>query len=289
MYQTQILFRDNMEVLSVAEQLLFTTVRVETVDADLIRRVGTSFIFNYKSDDRPHLFLVTNKHVIAGAQSGTLTFTRWHKGRPLFGSGYREIIEGFEDIWFGHPKPNIDVTVTPFAPIDDRIKKEGVDIFYRSIQNELVPSADDLKKIDAIEELVFIGYPTGIWDTTNLLPVVRKGITASPITVDFRGEPQFLVDASVFPGSSGSPVFLYNPGLYTEKSGDTVGGTRLYFLGVIASVFFQKDINEIRIRSVPMVDVPVAVSKQMIDLGIVFKASTIIETIRAFIKETGKH
>jgi hypothetical protein len=277
-----------MEVLSIAEQLLFTTVRVETVDADLIRRVGTSFIFNYKSDDKPYLFLVTNKHVIAGAQSGILTFTRWHKGKPLFGIGYREIIEGFEDIWFGHPKPNIDVTVTPFAPIENRIKKEGVDIFYRRIQNELVPSADALKKVDAIEELVFIGYPIGIWDAKNLLPVVRKGITASPIAVDFQGEPQFLIDASIFPGSSGSPVFLYNPGMHAVKTGGTVVGTRLFFLGILASVFFQKDINEIRIRSVPMVDVPVAVSKQMIDLGIVFKASTIIETIEIFLRERGE-
>ncbi|MDH5783464.1 MAG: hypothetical protein OEZ35_07370 [Candidatus Bathyarchaeota archaeon] len=120
------------------------------------------------------------------------------------------------------------------------------------------------------------------------MPVVRKGITASPIILDFRGEPQFLIDASIFPGSSGSPVFLYNPGMYADKSGGTVVGTRLYFLGIIASVFFQKDFNEIRIRSIPTVDVPVAVSRQMVDLGIVFKASTIIETIEGILQEWGE-
>ena len=76
--------------------------------------------------------------------------------------------------------------------------------------------------------------------------------------------------------------------MYADKSGGTVVGTRLYFLGIIASVFFQKDFNEIRIRSIPTVDVPVAVSRQMVDLGIVFKASTIIETIEGILQEWGE-
>ena len=276
-----------MEVSSIAEQLYYTTIRVETIDASGVSGIGTSFIFDYKLEDKNYLFLVTNKHVILGAKSALLTFTRKDEGKPLLGSGYRLNITSFEDMWHGHPKANVDVTIAPFFPIVEHAKKAGVDIFYRSIGSELVPSEDALKKIDAIEDLVFIGYPIGIWDAKNLLPVVRKAITASPIAIDFQGEPQFLIDASIFPGSSGSPVFLYNPGMFAEKSGGTVVGTRLYFLGIIASVFFQKDVNEIRIRSIPTVDVPVVISRQMIDLGIVFKASTIIETIEIFLRERG--
>ncbi len=277
-----------MEVSSIAEQLYFTTVRVETEDESGEKGVGTSFIFNYKSEDNAFPFLVTNKHVVSKKQRASLTFTRAHQGEPLLGVGYRVNIGNFESIWYGHPKANVDVTVVPLAPLVKRIKEAGVDIFFRGIGSELVPSEDALKTFDAIEELVFIGYPIGIWDAKNLLPVVRKGITGSPITIDFQGEPQFLIDASIFPGSSGSPVFLYNAGSYPKKTGGTVIGTRLFFLGVIASVFFQEDVNQIRTRYIPITDVPLAVSRQMIDLGIVFKASTIVETIRVFLEERGQ-
>jgi hypothetical protein len=277
-----------MEVSSIAEQLYFTTIRVETVDSSGDKGVGTSFIFKYTAEKKQYPFLVTNKHVVSGAQKGSLTFTQARDGKPLLGTGYRLDIESFESIWHGHANPNIDVTITPFAPILNHIGNAGANIYFRMIGSELVPSEDDLKQVDAIEEVVFIGYPVGIWDTKNLLPVARKGISASPIAIDFLGEPQFLVDASIFPGSSGSPVFLYNTGMYATKSGGTVVGTRLRFLGIIASVFFQEDVNEIRVRSIPTVDVPVAVSRQMIDLGVVFKASTIREVIEAFLMEKGE-
>lgn len=277
-----------MEVSSIAEQLYFTSVRVETVNASGDRGIGTSFIFSYKLEEKGYPFLVTNKHIVTGAQKGWLTFIQKSDGKPLLGTDYRLAVEDFENIWIGHPNENIDVTIAPFMPIFNHIQKAEVNIYYRMIGSELVPSENALKHVDAIEEVVFIGYPIGIWDTKNLLPIVRKGITASPITIDFRGEPQFLVDASIFPGSSGSPVFLYNPGIYADKTGGTVVGTRLYFLGIIASVFFQEDINEIRLRSIPMVDVPVAVSKQMVDLGVVFKASTIVEAIEVFLRERGE-
>lgn len=280
-----------MEVSSIAEQLLFTTVRVETVDASGDEGVGTSFIFNYKiegKEDGNAPFIVTNKHVVKNAKKGVLSFIQARDEKPLLGTGYRLYIDNFESIWFGHPNGNIDITIAPFLPLVNHIKKAGVNIFFRMVDAKFVPSEEALKHVDAIEEVVFIGYPIGIWDTKNLLPVVRKGITATPIAIDFRGERQFLIDASIFPGSSGSPVFLYNPGIYADKSGGTVVGSRLFFLGVVASVFFQQDINEIRIRSVPTVDVPIAVSRQMIDLGIVFKASAIVETIEILLREKGE-
>jgi hypothetical protein len=36
----------------------------------------------------------------------------------------------------------------------------------------------------------------------------RRGMTATPPQLDYCGRPTFLIDASVFGGSSGSPVFL---------------------------------------------------------------------------------
>ena len=69
--------------------------------------------------------------------------------------------------------------------------------------------------------------------------IVRQGITATPIWNNFKGEEVFLVDAGVFPGSSGSPVFIYNRGTYPTKDGIAVGN-RLLFVGVMTQTILKK-------------------------------------------------
>ena len=45
---------------------------------------------------------------------------------------------------------------------------------------------------------------------------------------------EFVIDAACFPGSSGSPVFLYNNRSYRDKvNHGIVLGSRLYFLGIL--------------------------------------------------------
>jgi hypothetical protein len=141
-----------------------------------------------------------------------------------------------------------------------------------------------MDRLDAIEDVVFIGYPNGMWDTLNNLPIVRRGTTATPAAVDFEGHPHFLIDASVFPGSSGSPVFLYNTGMYAQKDGGTVVGSRLHFLGAVSSVYFREYDGSIESRPVPTAESPVAVVREMLDLGVVIKARAITETIDHLIK-----
>ena len=278
-----------MEPSSIAENLYFTTVKVETTDATGKNSLGTSFIFNYNVEKKNYLFLVTNKHVVSNAVNGSFLFTQASDNKPIIGKSFKIDIEGnFGEIWFGHPNPNVDVAITPLVPIIEEIKKKKVDVFFRSISRDFVPSVEVLHKLDAIEEIVFIGYPSGIWDTTNLLPIARKGITASPIFLNFKGEPQFLIDASVFPGSSGSPVFLYNAGFYHDKKGGTIVGSRVYLLGIVAEVFCSLDLNEIIFFSDDVHRVPLAKSKQMIDLGIVYKSSTVVEAIEIFLHKHGQ-
>jgi len=272
-----------MEVSSIAERLLFTVIRIETLGLEGEQKVGTGFIFSYKSDNKRYLFLVTCKHVISGAKEGMLTFIKSDGQKPLLGEGYRLKIEDFENAWFKHKSEHVDVAILPFVPILDHISNQGVQVFFRSIPANLVPSDEKLKEIDAVEDVLFIGYPVGLWDPKNLIPVVRKGITATPVFLDFKGEKQFLIDASVFPGSSGSPVFIYNKGIYWDKkSGGTVVGHRIFFLGMLSAVFKMPDTGEIII---PIEGMPVVRINQLVDIGVVFKAETILETIKEFLEE----
>ncbi len=278
-----------METESIAEQLFFTTIRIETIDSSGNTGSGTGFVFVHSFKGENYPFIVTNKHVIKGALKGSLTFIKKVDDSPKLGDAFRLDIDHFENIWFGHNDPDIDIAITALVPLEKHIKELGVEIYYRNISTELIPNEEALKEIDALEDVVFIGYPNGIWDSKNFTPIMRKGTTATPITIDFEGERKFLIDASVFGGSSGSPVFIYNSGVYTTKGGPAKAGTRIHFIGVVAAVYHRNEVNEIVVVPIPTDDKHVSVGKDMIDLGIVYKADTVPEAIEQFVDEQKRH
>lgn len=274
-----------MQPKTIAEQLFFTTVRIDTVAADGTHGSGTGFFFSHKVGEGEFRCVVTNKHVVMGMREGVLSFLKRHDTQPTLGDGFRLQVSDWEQSWFGHPSPDIDIAICPLVPLETQIKQQhNVEFFYRSVSSDIIPTPQQVAELDALEPLTFIGYPNGIWDSKNLLPVARRGTTASPIEVDFEGTPRFLIDASVFGGSSGSPVFILNQGAYTTKDGGMVVGSRFYFVGVIAAVFFRTHLNEIISVPIPTQVKPMAQQQEMIDLGIVFKARTVVDTIEAFLK-----
>jgi hypothetical protein len=125
---------------------------------------------------------------------------------------------------------------------------------------------------------VFIGYPNALYDKTNFTPIARRGYTATPVALDYCGTPSFLVDASVFPGSSGSPVFIYQEG-YRQGNSYMLGATRLLFVGVVASVQVQHDVGQIITGSLPKI-----AFNQILDLGLVFNWRAVIETVENLLK-----
>lgn len=91
-----------------------------------------------------------------------------------------------------------------------------------------------LQNLSAIEDVTVIGYAAGIYGEGSMAPIARRGITATPVWSNFQNKPAFLIDAGVFPGASGSPVFLHNQGSYATPSGLTVG-SRVFFIGVLSA------------------------------------------------------
>ena len=280
-----------MQVKTIAEQLFFTTVRIDTVTTTGQPGAGTGFFFLHTrpGEDQGFPFIVTNKHVVTGMREGSLTFLQRKDDLPTLGNGFRLGIQDWPNAWFGHPIPDIDIAVCPFMPLEAHIKQQhSVDLFYRYITTGMIPTDQIAADLDAVESVTFIGYPNGVWDSKNLLPIARRGTTASPIEVDFENSPRFIVDASVFGGSSGSPVFILNQGSYTTKSGNLFAGSRVLFVGVIAAVFFRTQFNQIVAIPIPtQVVQPMVQQQEMIDLGVVFKARTVVEAIEAFLTARG--
>ncbi len=266
-----------MKVKTLAEQLLFSTLRIETQAT-----LGTGTIVNHKwSDDREGPFLVTNKHVIEGAAKIKLTFTlrtdAEGEAQPVLGTSHTLTFDTSPSDWTKHASSAVDIAIAPLAPVIENYRRRGIDVFYKGVPTAFVPGKDI--EFDAVEEVLFIGYPSGIYDKANNLPISRKGITATPCRVDYESNPVFLIDASVFPGSSGSPVFLYNPAL---------GGQRFFWLGILGSVYYRQDDGVVRFEEIPTDIRPVIKTTQMVDLGVVYKAHTVVDTIEDLLRQRGE-
>lgn len=235
------------------------------------------------------MFLVTNKHVVEGADTRTLVFAQAEGDRPLVGQPRTVTMDDFVNHWHGHPRPEVDVTIMPFNQVVTQLESIKSSIYFKAIPSDMIPTEADNGDLDAIEEVLFIGYPNGILDEVNLSPIIRRGITATPIHLDYQGEPTFLMDASVFPGSSGSPVLISNSLPYVTRDGTMkLGNPRRYLLGTEAKVMIRQEHGQVHFAPIPMSIQPTYTTTKMIDLGVVYKASTIMETIDDLLVRSGR-
>ena len=122
-----------------------------------------------------------------------------------------------------------------------------------------------------------VGYPIGIWDSTNNMPVFRTGITATHPGIDYEGRTEFMIDAACFPGSSGSPVFLFNIGSYPTKDGGLTVGTRVKLLGALYAGPQFSARGEVSVENIPTAQRLVTSSSLPANLGLVVKAQRIAD------------
>lgn len=268
-------------LLTVQEQCYYSVVRLETTELSGKTFEETAFAFSLSHNGQSHQFLTTAKHNVKDAQVGRVAFLRaeglGNQRHPVLGDPYFEEIRGFKQWWSGHADPEVDVAVAPLGALLQRLEQSGVDVFLRSLHEGLIPRVG-LDLFDVIEEILFVGYPAGAWDSVNHLPIVRRGSTAAPYDVDYRGRSQFLVDAAVVPGSSGSPVFIHNAGSYPSKMGGLVLGTRLFFLGMTSQAHYRNEQGELAIPGTE--EMFRLKTPQLVNLGIAVKARAILEAAR---------
>ncbi len=113
--------------LSVAEQLMQTTVRLKCLLQDGKTSTGTGFFFSFKIDDDKSIpVIVTNKHVIKNSTKGTFVLTkRDDSGAPIVGSYEPVQLDNFEPLWLLHPDPNVDLAVFPIGPLLNGAEQAG--------------------------------------------------------------------------------------------------------------------------------------------------------------------
>lgn len=219
-----------MNIDDISTQLLFSTAPIVCESAHAISR-GTAFFFSHGLKDGSNIpLLVTNRHVVEGVENGYFEINLSKDGMPQSETLKVNFNHGF---FSSKELGDLDIAVAPIAPALSFMEGNGKPAFYRSVDVGIAPSEKDVDEFAALEEVTFIGYPSGLYDEKNKTPLIRRGITATPIWNDYQGERAFLIDASVFPGSSGSPVFIFNQGSYPTRNGIAIG-SRLYFVGVVS-------------------------------------------------------
>lgn len=284
-----------MQANTFLKQLLFSTVRILADTKEPTKKsVGTGFLLSKKIDEtKQQIFLVTNKHVIAESNSdgkivgkflkGSFSFIKDDNGNPKLGDSVVINTENLTDMFLQHPDENVDLAICNISNIFNQLTQNlKQNVFIRTIPIDLIPSENE--SFDAIEDVTFIGYPNGIFDQKNHLPITRRGVTASPFEVDFNGGKKFIIDAQVFPGSSGSPVFIKEQNL---KNGSlTLRVERYFFVGVISKVFQRDQIGNLKETTVPTkLEEGEFLIKQTIGLGICEKSNQILYLIDLLNKE----
>lgn len=212
-----------MSNLSKTELIQHTTVRLECLLNDNTVSVGTGFYFAFQKNENSwdRLVIITNKHVVENSVGLTIYLTPYDDDKnPNYSANFPASLKISEKDWIFHPDESIDLCILPFDKFyDDLILSLG-DFFIFAYNKEYLADNEKLESLSAIETVTMIGYPNGIWDKTNNIPVIRQGITASHPKLNYNGKPEILIDCSCFPGSSGSPVLVFNPGGHTTKEGN---------------------------------------------------------------------
>ncbi|MBL0514998.1 S1 family peptidase [Aeromonas media] len=265
--------------LGIMEQLTHSTVRIETNLRGGGISTGTGFYMNFlQTEDSYVPVIVTNKHVVADSLVGKFHVTMATNDRmPALGNHHQFRIDNFEQYCIKHPDPNIDLAAFPIGPLVTKAQQNGEELFYIPLRTELIPSDEDRASYSSMEDVVMIGYPNGIWDARNNLPVIRKGITATHPNVSWNGKSEFLTDIASFPGSSGSPVFLANIGGYMDNKGNTyMGSHRIRLLGVHYAGAMHTASGEIRIVTAPSSNVPIPITQIPNNIGVAINSKEIL-------------
>ena len=270
--------------MSATDKMAKCTVRIECFDADRVS-VGSSFYCVFPLGSIGNVpVLVTNRHVVAGFRHIRIVLSAAPDPRQATPERRRVLAyDQLEEVVRFHDDPNIDLAAILLRPILDRNVDDGSTIYLDDISLKDFAAEGIENRLRFVEDVLVVGYPQGLWDETRNLPLFRRGITASPAMLDYNGESKFLIDCSIFPGSSGSPVFLYNFPAYIEE-GKVNFGERCALLGVVSSVLVNRGEG-----TVEELDIPTATAVAKLpmpsNLGVVIKAREILKLAEAIARE----
>lgn len=265
-----------MAELTVFEKLLYSTVKI-TVQRGTATSTGTGFFYAVDIGNNHMVpLLVTNKHVLAQGGVASIWCHEKASGPVLKSSGSvkQVTLTVAPGATIEHPDPNIDLCAVFFGDILNQAESAGTPLLFIPLSKEIIPQGNQWNDFDALEEVIMVGCPNGIYDTVNYNPIIRSGITATPLSQEYLGKPEFMVDMACFPGSSGSPIMLVNQLGYRDKSTGNfmMGSGRVFFLGILYAGPLITNQGQIVLGQAPQI-----VTNTMMHLGNAVRSSEMLE------------
>lgn len=263
------------------DRLSYATTMIH-IEENECERYGTGFFFNFSSLSSDvivagdsvfeKMCLVTNRHVVSNGDTASFYVHSYDKNRDLVEDKTLVKINNLKNAVIFHPDSKIDLAVVPLTKYTNEICFVG-----SCLTKDDLPTKEQLSNIKPADNVIMVGYPIGLWDSVNNMPIFRQGILATNPELDYEGEKSFLIDAACFPGSSGSPVLLYETFNYISVYGAHKIPKKLFFLGIQSGTFMHGINGEIKIVDIPTTKQPVPQMQIPSLLGIVVKSSCILD------------
>ena len=274
------------------DQFLFSTVFI-TNESTLSQ--GTGFVVIRPVQEKKYLWcLVSNKHILLPKPIKPDETNRLAKGKISINTIRNGKVEKEEikvilrdaagnSLVKGHPSPFVDVAAMIITSyLKPYIHDANTLVF--AIKEERFATRDFIRNsfVSVGDPALIIGYPLSLVEEGHVVPIARNARLATKPDYDFKNQPIFLVDSTVVRGSSGSPVVLpIQPYVWTEKHKISIGPIQQnHLLGIVSGAI--KDWEMIIRKSVSFEKTQVFSVIDSSNLGIVFRAETISETIDEF-------
>lgn len=254
---------------------------------------GTGFYYSFPLPGDPSLLvfvIVTNKHVVQGFDYVRFVMSSVPPGHDIDALVPAGLLQQrtFElDVHGGmvvhHPDAAVDLCALVCSSAIEAVTGEGRMPYAAFLNASNLLPPDHRVWTRFMEPVVMVGYPKGLWDHVHDMPIIRRGTTATHPLLAHRGRPEFVIDMACLPGSSGSPVFLFEDGIMRSGSTSVMPGSRFALLGVLWGGPQMTLEGRIEVRPVPHASEAVAVTSAHMNLGYVVSADQLEPLVRRVI------
>jgi hypothetical protein len=196
--------------------------------------------------------IVTNRHVVENIDCGIFSATDNNLAlNEPFLRGLNIRINNFSEEWQFHPDNNVDLAVMPLSSlVRECIKQYKKKPFFTKIDFSTIPKTEEWKNYIPTEEILMIGYPEGLSDDINNLPFYKKGITSTPLYINYKSNENFIVNVPGYSGSSGSPIFLIDENFRTKSRTYQHGPDKARLLGIAYGCYIYRGDGKLQFKKI---------------------------------------
>lgn len=198
--------------------------------------VGRFFKTDEKNQNKYHIFLVTNKHVLDGKNSVKVRFNP-HNSEPAKDYNIPLVIDG-NKTWTGHHRNDIDVAAININP--NILEEEGMKFNFFRPDKHILHIEQMVEKGMAEGDFIYVlGFPMSLVNPDRQYVIVRLGSIARIRDVLEKRRNDFIVDSFVFPGNSGGPV-VSKPEILSIEGTKPI--STAYLIGIVSSFLTYPDV-----------------------------------------------